>query len=118
MRRLGRGWAWGIWLAQWWTLMGIVSSFLWGHGWLGTGEVIARAVIYGFFGSIVGLIIGASNASVDTGAKIGVGAGILIGLLRAAFFQDAGQLINLVFYYFTGQFIGAGITTRVQRPVR
>lgn len=117
LRRLGRGWLWGIWYAQWWNLMVVVWGFIWGQGWPGTVGVVMLAFFYGFFGSLTGLIIGASNPSVGRGTTIGVCVGVLVCLLETFWAQDARQLINLVFFYFTGQFVGAGITMRVQQPV-
>jgi hypothetical protein len=117
LRRLGRGWLWGIWHGQWWTLMTVVSGFIWGRGWPGNWMVVGLAFFYGFFGSITGIIIGAANASISTGTAIGVGMGILVCLLETLMEQDARMLINLIFFFFTGQFVGAGITARVQQPV-
>jgi hypothetical protein len=116
-RRLGRGWLWGIWYGQWWTLMTVVSGFIWGEGWPGTVAVVIMAVIYGFFGSVTGIIIGAANASPGTGSTIGVGVGVTVCLLETLLAVDARGLINLIWYFFTGQFVGAGIAGRVQRPV-
>jgi len=44
MRRLGRGWFWGICYGQWWTLMTVASSLLWGHGLPGVGDIVVMAV--------------------------------------------------------------------------
>jgi hypothetical protein len=118
LRRLGRGWFWGICYGQWWTLMTVASSLLWGHGLPGIGDILVMAFWYGFFGSLAGIVIGAANAFPARGAAIGVGAGIVVCLIEAALSHSAGELVNLVFYFFTGRFVGAGIAWRVQQPVR
>jgi hypothetical protein len=120
MRRIARGMGWGILHGQWWTLWTVLSMFLWGHGSFDgemVAEIVLRAFIFGFFGSLTGLIIGAANASEGLGAHIGVGVGVLLCLMQAALFQSATLLINLIFYYFTGRYVGAGIAGRVQQPL-
>jgi hypothetical protein len=39
-------------------------------------------------------------------------------LLEALALHSFEGLLNVFFYYFTGRFVGAGITWRVQQPVR
>jgi hypothetical protein len=120
-RRIVRGMLWGALYGQWWTLWTIISEFVWGHATVDAKFVIVAIVmafVFGFFGSLTGLIIGASNANFRTGPAIGIGAGILLCLLEAALTKDATSMINLFFYFFTGRFVGAGITWRVQQPVR
>jgi hypothetical protein len=82
------------------------------------GDIVNLLIYYGFAGSVTGLIIGASNASLRTGVAIGVGAGLLLCLLEALAQQSFGGVLNIFFYFFTGRFVGAGITWRVQQPVR
>ena len=62
MRPLGRGWAWGIRLAQWWTLHGHRSSFLWGHGGSGQARSSGGPLFIRSSAAALGLIIGASIA--------------------------------------------------------
>jgi hypothetical protein len=122
VRRILRGIGWGLWYGQWWTLWMIISSFLpWNQPTRVDAELIftfvIMAVVYAFFGCLAGLIIGASNATFATGAIIGVGVGITVCLLPMLLSHNFGGVINLFFYYFTGRYVGAGITGRVQRPV-
>jgi hypothetical protein len=117
-RRLVRGLLWGAIYGQWWTLFAIISPFIWGHGSFDLGVTMLYLVVYGFFGSLTGLIIGAFNASMGTGVALGVGVGLLLCALEALLSRDSGALIKVIFYFFTGRFVGAGITWRVQQPVR
>jgi hypothetical protein len=120
-RRIARGMLWGVLYGQWWTAWTIASEFMWGHASLDAKMVliaIVLFVVYGFAGSLTGLVIGAANASMGTGMAIGVGAGLLLCGLEALLTHDPGSLINVIFYFFTGRFVGVGITWRVQQPVR
>jgi hypothetical protein len=120
LRRIGRGWMWGGLYGQWWTLWSVISGFIWGQASLNGEWVVATllmAIIYGFFGSLTGLIIGAANASPNAGTNIGVGVGLFLCLLELALSRDPKALINVIFYFFTGRYVGAGITGRVQHPV-
>jgi hypothetical protein len=120
VRRVLRGMGWGVLYGQWWTLWTLLSMFIWGHGSFSARIVIylmVMAVVFGFFGSVTGVIIGALNASESTGTIIGVGMGILLCLLEVLLARSAGGLVNLIFYFFTGRYVGRGITGRVQQPL-
>jgi hypothetical protein len=120
VRRVLRGMGWGVLYGQWWTLWTLLSMFIWGHGSFSARIVIyliVMAVVFGFFGSVTGVIIGALNASESTGTVIGVGMGILLCLLEVLLARSAGGLVNLFFYFFTGRYVGRGITRRVQQPL-
>jgi hypothetical protein len=120
-RRVVRGWMWGILYGQWWTAWTLLSAMLWGGLFSGRTSivplVIGMGVIYGFFGSLTGLVIGLARPNENLGMNIGVGMGVAICLLEAALGGNPSTLINLVFFYFTGRFVGAGLTGRVMRPV-
>jgi hypothetical protein len=79
--------------------------------------VVVLAVVCGIVGSITGLIIGGADVGPDVGAWIGVGAGLLLGLAEMALAGNARAAINLIFWFFTGRYIGASIAARVQQPV-
>ncbi|MFN3648926.1 MAG: tetratricopeptide repeat protein [Armatimonadota bacterium] len=118
-RRFLRGWGWGLLYGQWWTLWSTISMFLFSRGsvpsdwWV---ETIGQAIIYGFFGAITGWIIGLANLDEEKGWMVGVGAGLII--LGLEMLLGGGFMaINIFFYVFTGRYIGAGIASRVQRPV-
>ena len=124
IRRIARGLLWGVVYGQWWTLMMIVSAFFWGamrSDLAFDSRLIVIwvifAVVYGFFGSLSGFIIGASNAFMGTGVAIGIGTGMILCGLQALAQHDPGDLVNVIFYFFTGRFIGAAITRRVQQPM-
>jgi tetratricopeptide repeat protein len=115
--RLLRGWLWGILYGQWWTVWSLVSFFLWNHQDVGVGLivlVVIWVVVYGFFGSLTGLIIGAANLDQEQAGWAGVGvAALAFGLetLLGGF-----SVVNLVWYFFTGRFIGHGLGARIQHP--
>ena len=99
--------------------------FLWGgvlSGRLSFGQVVLVSIVffflYGFFGSVTGMIIGLSNASESRGTAIGVGMGLSICVLELLVFRDPLGLISLLFYFITGQYVGSGIAGRVQQPLR
>jgi len=124
-RRLVRGLLWGAVYGQWWTLLRLGWEVFWG---ISRGDVsfdfkfilfaVLLFVVFGFFGSLAGLVIGAANASIGTGAAIGIGVGLVLCLLEAVASHDSGALINIVFYFFTGRYVGARVTWRVHQPVR
>lgn len=120
--RLLRGWGWGLLYGQWWTLWTVVSAFV-GIGGRPTFDaafffgMIVYAFAYGFFGSLAGLIIGAANLEEDQAVYVGVGAGLLLLGLEFLMSRSPGTFINIVFYFFTGRFIGRGIAGRVQALV-
>ncbi|MCC2672825.1 MAG: repeat-containing protein, partial [Armatimonadetes bacterium] len=104
--RLVRGLGWGIIYGQWWTLWTIFSAFLWGGASLGS-SIVLRAIVYGiaygFFGSLVGLIIAAANLDEDQAVYAGVGAGVVILGLELVIFKSPTMLFNVFFYFFTGR---------------
>jgi hypothetical protein len=129
--RIARGIGWGFLCGQFWTALNLFWFFVWGGvdsassgkgiGLLGTGIFLAILffIVFGFLGSLVGMIIGAGNASVSTGAIIGVVAGlILCGLEFLMTGGNASSLVNVFFWFFTGRYVGANIAARVQQPVR
>jgi len=119
-KRLLRGLGWGLVMGQWWTLWTIISIFLWGHA-SSTKFVIAALIIfglmYGVMGVIAGLLIAALNAPIQKAIIIGVGVGLLACVLEIVWSGNPIQIINFVFYFFTGRFVGAGIAARVHQPV-
>jgi hypothetical protein len=119
VRRSLRGIGWGIVYGQIWTALTLFWSMVWSGG--GAGEnfgltLILLGVFYGFFGGLTGLVIGASNSM--RGHWIGAAAGVGVGLLEAALGSDTTMLINLFFFFFTGQWIGGLIMERVHRPLK
>jgi hypothetical protein len=119
--RFMRGIGWGILFGQWWTLWTIISSFIWSQGKESTAVLIVYFVImafaYAFVGALVGLVIAGMNADPGVGAIVGVVAGLLFCGLEVFVMHSAAGFINVIFYYFTGRYIGANIAARVQRPL-
>lgn len=123
-QRIVRGLLWGMAYGQVWTVLTIFWDLVWGaarggsgfgFGWVAGAVFIT--VVFAFFGSLTGLIIAASNATISTGAAVGIGAGLLLCLLEALATHNFGGMLNVFFYFFTGRFVGANIALRVQRPV-
>lgn len=121
-KRLLRGWGWGLFYGQWWTLWTLISAVI-GIGGRPTFNaaffigLVIYGIAYGVFGSLAGLIIGAANLEEDQATYVGVGAGLLLLGLEFLMNQSPGTLINIFFYFFTGRYIGRGIAGRVQVPV-
>jgi hypothetical protein len=125
IRRVGRGLVWGLWYGQWWTLWRFLSMLVFG-GLFGRdrtfGEMVFLliffVVVHAFFGSLAGLVIGLSNASRTTGGYIGVGAALLMFAIEYKLANGSPMLlINLFFWYVTGQEVGKGVSGRVQQRV-
>ncbi len=111
-KRLLRGWLWGIVYGQWWTLWTVISTFLWNADKFNPGATLVMAFIYGFFGSLTGIVIAATNAREGTAAGIGVAAGLLMMGLEVLI-GGALAFINIIWYFFTGRYVGAGLAGRV-----
>lgn len=124
-RRVLRGLGWGVIYGQWWTVLTVAWDLFFGAT---RGDfsfdvrtilaVVIFAIVYGLAGGLTGLIIGASNAPMSAGASVGIGAGLLLCLLETLAMHNFGGLLNVFFYFFTGRFVGAGITWRVHQPVK
>jgi hypothetical protein len=119
-----RGIGWGPLFGQWWTLWTAISMMIWGGGFKdGAGmfllEIVIYAVIYGFFGSVTGVIIALINP--DDEEKVGGIVGIAVGLavcgLEVLITHDPAGLVNVVFYFITGRFVGTGLAGRIMAPV-
>lgn len=121
-RRILRGLMWGPVYGQWWTLWSLISLVIFRFSSLNPTDVLIEALVYligyGFFGSLAGLIIGATGARENVAAGIGIGVGMLVMVLEYLLTGSAFQFINVFFYFITGRFVGAGLETRVHEPVR
>jgi len=117
--RIARGLGWGFVYGQWWTLLNFVWRVLiYGHYRsepLAAGLLLLAMVIgFGIAGAFVGFIIGAANASDTVGVVLGVIAGLcFFGLELLA----GGSAFNLIFWFFTGRFVGRMICARVHAAV-
>lgn len=118
--RLLRGLLWGGVYGQIWTILNLFWAAVYGGMSHGAGPMIVLAIVFavvsGGLGMTIGLIIGGANLSGGAGPGVGIVAGILYlvveGLLTGQF-----QPFNIIFYFFTGRFIGALITNKVHQPV-
>lgn len=130
--RILRGLGWGFLYGQWWTLWNIFWGIVWGsfstatsHSNIGGGSLVlvivitslVFAIVFGFVGAVAGLIIGASDSTVETGAIIGVVAGLLLCGLEFLLSQSGATVINIFFWFFTGRFVGTSIARKVHQPV-
>jgi hypothetical protein len=112
-RRVLRGWLWGMILGQWWTLWTVVSGLLWEQTF--NPLYVAQALVFfAFFGSLTGIVIGLANVTAGAG-WIGVGAGMTMLAIEAAL--GAFHIINVFWYFFTGQWVGAGLARRIHAPI-
>jgi hypothetical protein len=119
-KRLVRGLLWGALMGQWWTLWMMFWTVVWNFSRLSQPLILIFAaivfcVIFGFAGSLLGLIIGGTNAGPELAAGVGVAAGLLLCGLEAVLAR--GSWYNVFFYFFTGRYIGGLIWTKVHQPV-
>lgn len=123
-RRILRAVGWGPLYGQYWTLWSAISMVIWGAAFKdGFGdfalEVIVRAFVYAFFGSLTGWIIAFVNPKDEekVGGGIGIGVGLTICAALVFLMNNPAGLVNAIFYWFTGQFVGSGLARRIARPV-
>jgi hypothetical protein len=118
-QRVLRGLGWGAICAQWWTLLNSFWFLVYGGSSHGAAVAIVfillGALIFTVTGSVVGLILAAIDADVATGAIVGVVAGLLlfVGELALNGFSASG-FFNVIFWFFTGRFVGANIARKIQ----
>lgn len=118
--RILRGVGWGALHAQWWTLLMVFWDSIYGRIPLGSGTAVAAAgygVFFALCGAVVGFIIALVDGDDEMGAKVGVGAGLLLLGVEYLQYRSPLILVNIFFWFFTGRFIGAAIGSRVQRPI-
>jgi hypothetical protein len=122
-QRIGRGLGWGALIAQWWTLLNTFWFLVWNFNDVSQHSapalfvgiiVVVLAIFFAIVGSIMGLIIGAMDADEGTGAIVGVVFGVICLGIEFLLARNAGALTSIIFYYFTGRFIGAQIAAKVQ----
>ena len=76
--RILRGWLAGMVYGQWWTIWTVFWSLVWGGGSLGGSRtmtvliigVVAMVVVFGFVGSVAGILIGALDAEEGTDVAV------------------------------------------------
>jgi len=92
-----------------------VISAATGHD-MNWGAVLVIGVIYfllyGFLGSLAGLIIGAANLDSGPAIIVTVLAGMVVFALELVF-GGGFQIINIFWYFFTGRFIGAMLSGKM-----
>lgn len=122
LQRLLRGWGWGTLYGQIWTVLFLFWETIHGSipfGWPTLIAAIILFMIFGFAGTLAGLVIALVNPDdAGTGAMIGAGTGILLGGIEFLLAGNPAVLINLIFWFFTGRMVGRGIVGRVQQPVQ
>lgn len=122
--RILRGLGWGALCAQWWTLLVFIWQILI-YGLLpGKLDAVTAVVmtilfviVFGFVGSLAGLIIAAINGDENTGAVVGVVFGLLFLGLEFLMTRNPRILINALFWFFSGRYVGASIGKKVQALV-
>ena len=119
--RISRGVGWGALFGQWWTLWIIVFDILI-YGFKDSsahplGAVLLSlffAVFFAAIGAIAGLIIGAINGDEGSGAIVGIVAALILFGIEA---YMTHSFFNIIFWFFTGRFVGANIGKRVQERI-
>ena len=70
-----------------------------------------------FFGSVTGLLIGATNVEAGAALGIGIGVGVLLCLLEVLVSHSAFSFVNILFWIFTSRFVARGLWYRIHQPV-
>lgn len=112
-QRLLHGLGWGALFGQWWTLWTVVWN-LTGATHAGSMGNIQYALFYAFFGAVAGAVIALMDADAGLGMKIGIAVGVVACLVETFVFQS-GTPFYLIWYFFTGRFIGRNVALRLQR---
>jgi hypothetical protein len=112
-QRLLQGVGWGALFGQWWTLWTVVWN-LTGVTHADAMSNVQYALFYAFFGAVGGGAIAALDADVCLGQKIGIGVGVVACLIETSLSHSAGTLFCLIWYFFTGRFIGRNLARRLQ----
>jgi hypothetical protein len=121
--RLARGAGWGLVYGQWWTLLNVFWTIFWASTRSSLHPagiallVIVFAVVFGFAGCLLGVVIGAANPPVATGAIFGIVAGLVFCGLEILLSGSLFSFINIFFWFVTGRFVGALITAKVRQPI-
>jgi len=121
--RIRAGLVWGALIAQWWTALLVFWEFVWrGMPKGGVAPILVVAavfvVVFAVIGGLIGLIVGAANLEPEAAAWIGVGAGMLLMGLEFLISGNAFSFVNVIFWFFTGRYVGRAIGWRVQKAVR
>ena len=122
--RIARGAGWGIVYGQWWTLWVVFWAFVWGstrpnpnYGLLMLAAVFL-AVLFAFTGCVLGVLIGAVFPSDDMGGIFGMVAGFLLLILQVLITRSIlGVLVNAIFWFFSGRYVGTHIARKVEQPL-
>lgn len=124
--RMKRGLIWGaictqlwtVWICFWRVLIGNAFSEAMGHKPDPVETVALILGIAGFFafiGAIMGAIMAVIQAEESTGGAIGIVVGLMI--VVAAIVLNQSGFAGIIFWFFTGRFIGGQIAARVSRPM-
>ncbi len=111
MARAMKGLAWGAGYGQYWTLWSLVWMGVYNGSHIKVIDYIAIGIIYGVACGVVGSLVGLVVFLKRLRYSASVMAGLLGGLVLMAFEfalnkDDPKMLINVIFWAFTGRFIG------------
>jgi hypothetical protein len=115
--RLMQGVGWGVLFGQWWTLWTVIWNLV-GVTQVRAMSNVEYALFYAFFGAVVGGTIAVLDADVCLGAKLGIGIGVVACLVETALAHSSGALFYLLWYFFTGRFIGRQVARRLQQGTK
>lgn len=122
--RLLRGLGWGALYGQWWTIWMIFWTLVWNFSDVTKDFGFALllfggfAVIFTVGGAVLGLILGLTGANPEGGGFLGILMGLVFfGLEMWLSHASPSSFYNVVFWFFTGRFIGTNIAARVTRAV-
>jgi len=119
--RVLRGLGWGPVCGQIWTGWFMFWALVWQGtklGGVGIGILAVLCVLFfGFAGGATGLVVGLSRADRRVSSIIGGVFGLLLCAVEMALGGSATMIVNVLFWWFTGQAVGGAIGARVNAPV-
>lgn len=71
-----------------------------------------HAILYGLAGTVIGMSIAFAGSAQSTGPIVGIGVGLAVCAIEV-WVLKTGSTYNGLFFVFTGQYIGAGLASRV-----
>ncbi len=118
--RVVKGMGWGAAYGQYWTIWSVLWLAIDLGGHADTTGLVALSILYAIACSIVGGLVGifvfVKRGNRVLGQTAGViGGMVLLGLEFLLYHDDPKIMVNIIFWYFTGRFVGRMIGNRSQR---
>jgi hypothetical protein len=115
-----KGLGWGAAYGQYWTIWSVVWLAIDSGGHASTMDLVAISILYAIacsiVGGLVGLVVFTKRGNRVLGQTAGVVGGmVLLGLEFLLYRDDPKILVNIIFWYLTGRFVGRMIGNSSKR---